>query len=50
MINLKLKIVPQQMQAETTTEIKSLNEIETLKLAIKLHESLNNGQSFDECL
>jgi hypothetical protein len=49
-INLKLRVVPQQMQAETTDEPKTLSEIETLKLAIKLHESLNSGQSFDECL
>jgi hypothetical protein len=47
MIPIKLKIVP---QTKEETMAPQLSEIEILKLAIKLHEGLNNGQSFDECL
>lgn len=57
-IHLKLKVIKQQSQQEheepllekTEQIVQAPSEIETLKMAIKLHEGLNNGQSFDECL
>ena len=51
LIPMKIKIVEVGSQEENKqVEVKSLSEIEVLKLAIKLHEGIQNGQSFDECM